>query len=522
MSAATEPGRRVGAAAAASAGERLPLASAARAAALAAAGVAVAGFLAVALLRISYPFQLEWLEGESLHYLQRAIAGQTLYPEPSLDFIPFVYTPLYYHLSALVAGVAGASLPTLRLVSLLTALGSLALLFEIARRETGRVAAGVLAAGLFAATYRASGAFLDLARVDSLFLLFSLAGLILAAWGRASASAVAAGVLAAAAWQTKQLAAIVFLPVIVYELWRHRRRGLVLLAATAVAGGASLLAAAAWHGPWYRFYVIDLPASHGLRPRGLVAFWTEDVAATLPIAVVLTVLYLLCPGRGAGRARYGVVAVGLVAAAWVGRLNPGAYDNVRLPLFAALGLGGALGAARAAELLTALSDRALRQRGLVVLQLAIVVQLAALAYDPRPLLPSAADRTAGDQLVARLRALDGPVLLPTDGYLALLAGKPGHAHLMAIQDASGELSVAPSEHAGPLLVELREALRARQFAAVVLDDARLLEEEVVPHYRLAGPVFVSDQVFWPPTGHPFRPSWWYEPAAPPPRPRPGR
>jgi hypothetical protein len=79
--------------------------------------------------------------------------------------------------SACLASVIGVGFFPLRLVSFLASLGCFAILFAFVRKETNSMALGLLSAGLFAATFRVGGAWLDIARVDSLFLLFLLSSL---------------------------------------------------------------------------------------------------------------------------------------------------------------------------------------------------------------------------------------------------------------------------------------------------------------------------------------------------------
>jgi hypothetical protein len=177
---------------------------AARLAAALAGLVAIGAYLFVALSRLAYPFPLEWLEGNSLVEVHRILAGQPLYPAPAAGYVPDGYPPLYFVLSAAVARVAGVSYLPLRLVSLVSSLGCFALLARLVLRETGSAAAGTGAAGVFAATYFATGTWFDVARVDSLFLALSIGGLYAARWMRGPGGAVAAGVLLAAAALTKQ------------------------------------------------------------------------------------------------------------------------------------------------------------------------------------------------------------------------------------------------------------------------------------------------------------------------------
>ncbi len=136
-------------------------------------------YLFVALRRIGYPFELEWLEGGEVEIVNRVVHGQGIYVAPSLHYVPYPYPPLFIWISAVFAKVLGVGFLAPRLVSFLASLGVLALLFHIVRRETGDAVAGLVAAGLFAATYQASGAYFDLARVDSLFLALLLAAIAL-------------------------------------------------------------------------------------------------------------------------------------------------------------------------------------------------------------------------------------------------------------------------------------------------------------------------------------------------------
>src|ERR1700733_10647197 len=176
--------------------------------------VAIGAYLFVALSRLDYPFALESLEGNSLVEVHRILAGQQLYPAPSVRYVPDGYPPLYFYLSAVVARVLGASYLSLRLVSLVSSLACFALLARLVQRETGSIAAGTGAAGVFAANYFAAGDWVDPGRGDSLFLALSIGALYAVRWMRGTPGAIAAGTLLAAAALTKQtgLAELVAVP----------------------------------------------------------------------------------------------------------------------------------------------------------------------------------------------------------------------------------------------------------------------------------------------------------------------
>lgn len=79
--------------------------------------VVVTLFLFVALSRIRYPFAIEWVEGNTFLHVLRVLQGKPIYVAPSYDFIPMIYTPLYYYVSAPVAIATGNIMIAMRVVS---------------------------------------------------------------------------------------------------------------------------------------------------------------------------------------------------------------------------------------------------------------------------------------------------------------------------------------------------------------------------------------------------------------------
>ena len=67
----------------------------------------IAIYLFVALRRIGYPFELEWLEGGEVEIVNRVVHGQGIYVAPSLHYVPYPYPPLVIWISAVFAKVFG-------------------------------------------------------------------------------------------------------------------------------------------------------------------------------------------------------------------------------------------------------------------------------------------------------------------------------------------------------------------------------------------------------------------------------
>ena len=460
-------------------------------------------YLAVALLRIGYPFELEWMEGAVANHVLRVLNGQPLYASPSIDFVPFIYAPFYFYVSAGFATVLGFSLFPLRLVSFLSSLACFAIIYAFVRRETGSRFFGLLSAALFAATFRAAGAWLDVARPDSLFLALSLAALYQTRFSESGLGLAAAGALFAFAFHTKQTALFIALPVMAWSLATRRSRSLPLIAAFAVlAAGTMALLNFVYHG-WYKYYVLDLPSHQPLLQTGLLRFWTRDLSMTFPVAFGLAVVLLVrrCPdSERRVRFFYLLGGAGMVAAAWFGRLHRGGYDNALLPAYAGLAVLGAVCAWNLTQ--THAAPGPGRKALAIAVYFAYIVQFGLLWYDPAAQIPSRQDKQAGRDLVATLAGFPGEIFMPQHGYLSELAGKRSFAHQMAICDV---LNAGPSEIGNRLMSDIAQTIEQHRFSAIVLDHPFLLQDAVLTHYRLQYRAFSSEDVFWPMTGMRTRP-----------------
>ena len=126
-------------------------------------------FLATAAIRLTSPFAIGQLDAGFLQHVRRVLHGEPLYPAPSLAFVPFQYPPLYYYVSAAAARFAGDSYLPLRAVSLVCSLLTLGLIAQFVRKETTSLRYGIIAACLFAATYRIVLAWFDRPGTDMLY-----------------------------------------------------------------------------------------------------------------------------------------------------------------------------------------------------------------------------------------------------------------------------------------------------------------------------------------------------------------
>ena len=472
----------------------------------------IAIYLWIALHRVDYPFELDWMEGGSVELAGRVLAGHSLYAAPSIAYVGWTYPPLYYWIAAAVAKITGLGFLPLRLVSLAASLVSMAILGWMVARETGSRIAGLVAAGLFAATFRISGAWFDTGRVDSLFLALTLLALAWGRWATGVRGGLALGVLAFLAFFTKQTALLALVPVLLYLVLARRRVGIPALLTLAALVLGSTLVLNASTGGWYDYYVFSELVHQPVAQPEWIKFWTHDILdEQWPLVTVIVAGGALLASRalraqawrGDGRRSratamraavaspalyYAIGAAGLIGSAWVSRLHTGGYLNVLMPAYAAIAL--------LAGLTYGALDR--RSRGWItpaVIALALLVQLALLSYPVGAQIPTAADRAAGTQLIARLKALPGPVIVLRHPWYATLAGKGTFAQEEAIGDV---LRSASTRGSRPLRASLANALNRDDVQAVVLDgtfDAHFLGAELARDFRLEPEPITAERLY---------------------------
>lgn len=471
-------------------------------------GVFLLTFVIVAVRRIRYPFTLEWVEGGLLDEMRWLLAGHNLYVRPSVDYVPFIYNPLYLWTCAGVAKVLGASFFTMRLVSLASTLGTFGLLYALVVRETRSRAAGIAGAGLYAATFKLTQQFMDLARVDALFVLLAVAAVWAlrarpTAWGRAAAAA-----LLVLCFLAKQSGLLVAAPLVGFVLWDRRARGVPFALAVVGGIGASAWLLDATSDGWYRYFAFTLPGGHRLVPTLWADFWSLDVMGSLGCAALGALFVLFGPAGLARRERalWGAALLGVLSCSWSSRLHDGGWSNVLMPTYAIL-------AALFAVALHAALDLASRaaldvRRGLeVFLPLAATVQLAALLYNPSHLVPTPRDEQAGWRLVSTLRAVRGDTWTPADSYLATLAGKRPHLNQMAVNDV---LRGPQSDVSATLVADIEGALAQRRWSVIITDDEFFAADVLASYQR--GPDAVGEpDVFTPVAGATYRPGSLFTP-----------
>lgn len=484
-------------------------------------------FIVIAALRMTYPFELEWMEGGMVDHVMRLVRGEQMYVKPTLSFVPFIYPPLFYYLAAGLSLLTGEGFFPLRLVSFLSALGSFVLIHEYVRRETGHFRYGVVATGLYAASFHYCGGWFDIGRIDSLFMCLLLWGIFVYRFYPSARGQILSGLLFSLAFLTKQTALFIVAPLCLHCLLSRKGWARFIFPAIFIGlVGSTTLVFDHWSGGWYRFYVFDLPKQHKMQPEMILGFWVHDLWRSFPLAF----LCVLGVGLAAMKNRnkdwfYSVMLIGgLIISSWLSRLHTGGWDNVLMPAFACLAIFFGLGIHQFHSSLLARKQIWVGQLFLLL----CVFQFAFIHYQPAQHIPSMADEEAGWHVVQKIRSLPGDVYLPSHGYLPAMGGKPSLAHAQATADI---FRSHEKELSGELAGEIRMALRNRKFRTLIfdiprhyveegkktpwadelflVDESPWLLDEVSVNYEPSGVLFPDETAFWPVTGLRTRPQQIY-------------
>jgi dolichyl-phosphate-mannose-protein mannosyltransferase len=458
--------------------------------------------------RLTYPFELEWMEGGSLIQVLRLLQGKPLYTEPDLSYIPFIYPPFYYYISALAIRLTNNhSFTPLRLVSIVATLGTIVLIYQIVREGTRSRYWGLISAGLFAAAFRLGGAWFDIARVDMLFLFLLVAGTYaLIRGGRFSG--LLAGMLFALAFYAKQTALLPVAAVWALFLLRQewRRAGQLGGAFLILSLTLFLVENHASNG-WYQYYVFALPSHYQLpSPVWLALFATgSTLIGPLAVALVLGFLPLVMAPRDYVSGNRGIMTVltlSAVVIAIVGDTHVGGYDNAKLPALASVTIMAGLGGAWLETLARSRDQRP----AMLLLYGLLAVQFAVLHYDIAAQVPSGADRQAGEELLRSIAETPGEILVPYHGYLALLAGKQPSAHQVMLWDLHGNFGEMDEQNWPGLEETIAAALQDHRFSRILLDREDQVWQDVPRFYVGTSVSYPGPDDFYPVTGGRARPN----------------
>ncbi|MCZ7585350.1 MAG: glycosyltransferase family 39 protein [Deltaproteobacteria bacterium] len=385
---------------------------------IALAAVPFVVFFRAIAARLTFPFDLEWIEGHMLAMATRVARGQALYPAPSIDYIPAPYFPLYFYLTAPLIELFGPEYWTGRLVSIVMSIGTAALVLLAVRKRTRNPLVALACASVFIASYGFTRTFFDLVRIDAAGIFFLVLAFHAVDPSKGTGRAVLAGAALTLAVLAKQNAILFYPAAVLPLLLANRRNAAVFTASFAVTLGAYVLIHNAASGGWFLKYTFALVGGEPMRRRYLTIPVAMLSQYAIPFAVVALGMVSMLARRQYRRffadQWLAFFATSFVVS-FMFRLTPGGAPNAYIPIAA----GAAIGAG--ALLPIALEwfgggprDGRWSMGGAATWALAAILALQMVAqarwYDSE--IPSRADREQAERLVGELRELEGKILMP--------------------------------------------------------------------------------------------------------------
>jgi len=465
-------------------------------------------YLMIVAFRIHYPFQLSVWEGMTFDHCKRILSGhELLYWRPSLSFTPYIYTPLYFYVSSLFMKLLGIGLLAPRIISFLSSLGCFTLIYLIVNNETKERFPAILAVGLFAATFGINspwfwreglidryghlnfgfGGVLDIADVDSLFILLLLSCLYIIRRFRSDYGPILAGFLLAVAFFTKQ-PAVFIAPFIALSYLVENRKYFVSFLAVFV----SLTLSVSWffntltNGWFYYYCFLKFKQLYlGMGPILRNKFLVYDLLQPFPIMIIIMLFFFfsqykkfLSVNKDATSVRfYFFMTLAVIGASWFGRSHCGGDQNVMLPTYAIFAIVFGLGYQKIIDVVGVTPKNRIFRNSIYVL---IITQFILLLYNPANKIPSANDELAGESLVRILKNYKGNVFTPWHNYLTWLAGKEpyatGSALLIVFQ--KGDFSYNCIYPGNELRQEIKDLIKQRYFDFIISDESPWLENGI--------------------------------------------
>ncbi len=447
-------------------------------------------FIYIVISRIGIGFDIEWGEGAGINQINHILTKNALYIEPSINFAPLVYTPLYYYLSAGLALVLKDILVSARLVSVLSTLASFGIIALIVSRETKNTLIGWVAGSFYLACFSLSGGFYDLARVDSLYVSLLLMTLLVFLTAKNKFNFVFAGLLIAIGFFTKQSSIIVFFPIVIYCLTNIRKvawpMGIVILLGILIP----IILINNGSNGWFLYYIFDLPREHGYSVLSAANFWVGDLLGPLGISVGFGLFYFVSTnspfiekGRisGVPGSRKAVLetdrlfqprlilllfSIGSIGAAWITRTSNGGGANNAMSAYAVLALLFGIGAGK---ILNRFNENT--SKNYFVLATALIcIQFIGLIYNPFNFIPTRTDIKLNQILVDRIEAQNKQVLIPYRSYLPEIVGKDPQIHMVNLFELTGYFRGDVQQTGKKIVNQIRENICNQDYGLIVLDQ----------------------------------------------------
>lgn len=411
--------------------------------------------------RINYPFELEWMEGSTVEHIVRLFEGKKIYSEPTLEFIPHIYTPLFNYLGYIFSAFFGIGFFPLRFVSIISSVGTSYLIYRLVFNETKSLFWSIIGIGIYTGCYGLSGFWFDLARVDSLANLFTILSLFFLI-KNSNYSFIFSILFSFLTFYTKQSQLMVIGLMILPLLARSWRKFLVYLASLLGLIILSILLENFFSDGWFFFWSFTLPEEHHWVLSRIISFWTTDILPYFSISFLFIIPLMLEKSlkKEEKKQYFMVFFLASLINAYLLRLHYGGYNNVFIPLIISIAI--------LLPIACNYFQQTLNKVGFLnkLIFLALVIQFVLLLYKPERAIPKEENLKGGRQFIELIAKVEGEVFIPGHSYISRYAGKKSYAHFVLLND----LFITQRPEKNKLIYEWENALITAKFDLIILDS----------------------------------------------------
>ena len=452
----------------------------------------IAVVLTLSIMRLMYPYEIEWMEGAMLDHVVRILDGKPIYSAPTIDFIPWLYPPLYYYAVALVAKIVGLGFFAGRIVSFISTLITAVLMGWMVQRITKNRLFSFLNHRALLCNVPCDGLlFRHRAQRCVLYGHHGCSCIFADAVMREQIGAIATALLFVFAFLTRQQAVFFLLPLVVWFWLRDKKLGISLY-----YNCDRSYAHCAFRDLCSHARMVHILHVHDPKREARGFFHHPHVRCVPKLCAGTICRFNGCvgttpPPKEGGASIVGdargwsrifssdtglliMMALAALAAGAMSLGNEGGDRNVMMP-FAAFVLP---------LLPIALNEiKHAKPAFARYVYLAFLFQFVALYFNPlsgKMVIASAKQRAGGDEFMRKLRAMPGEVYIPYHGYITRQAGKPSHAQLLATIDV---LRVHDTTSAR-LQADFNSAFARHRFSAVIMEESDAFRLDSVAHYTL--------------------------------------
>jgi len=462
----------------------------------------------IMLFRLDYPFELEWMEGGSLIQVNRILNGLSLYTEPSIDYIPSIYTPLYFYFSSFLARLVGFGFLPLRLISFLSTIGIFILTFLFIHRENQDILMSLISVGIFSSLFKPTGAWFDIARVDSLLYFFLLLGIFLSKSER-KIPLIFSGIFFSLAVYTKQTAIIPVCFIFLFLLINNKK-GLYLSGLSFLLICISLLVVfESSSNGWFSYIVFNKSSTYSINLSSSLNLINQMLQPIIFLLIPTLYFFIrtIIKKKTNILTYFGMLIIGLFSFSFVHKL-PGGYANVLIPFYGGIAITSSLGLRDIFDDLRSNQKRIVQIPTSILLVLLVILQFNRLDYSAKRQIPTSNDYRIGNSIVDKIKNTNGEVYFSSASYLNLYANKQTYAHWISFMEFLGEFGGAASDIGTSIHNELMDSIEQKRFEMVILDTpSSNYGLDLDDNYELQ---FELDcDYFYPKTGSMTRPTLFY-------------